>query len=276
MPATIDRLDFNVAYACNLGCKGCISLSDFDRRGVEPIESIQQQCELWSKVLTPRVITIFGGEPLIHPHIHQAISLVRQYWPGATIRLITNGYLLKNHDPSSWFEYSPFELQVSIHRQDHKSVLVKEIKRIVQCRTGWKVKQHKDNGHKDIEFSIPGFTIYQSRFGEFVKPYRDNLTPFASNPVKAHSMCGSPSTPVLYKNKLYKCPPVANLLDINPTHTNYSGFEHNDDLSSLVDNIGKPESVCAMCPDDTKHSVDHYLEENVHVKNSDQWVWTDF
>ena len=39
----LDRLDFNIAYACNLSCKGCISLSDFDRKGVEPLDSLLKQ-----------------------------------------------------------------------------------------------------------------------------------------------------------------------------------------------------------------------------------------
>ena len=37
----IKRLDFNVAYACNLACKGCISLSDFNRKGVESLKDIE-------------------------------------------------------------------------------------------------------------------------------------------------------------------------------------------------------------------------------------------
>ena len=61
----IKRLDFNVAYACNLACKGCISLSDFNRKGVESLKDIEDQCETWSKILDPSIISIFGGEPLL-------------------------------------------------------------------------------------------------------------------------------------------------------------------------------------------------------------------
>ena len=56
----IKRLDFNVAYACNLACKGCISLSDFDRRGVEPLQELKMQCQIWSKIIDPSIISIFG------------------------------------------------------------------------------------------------------------------------------------------------------------------------------------------------------------------------
>ena len=66
----LDRLDFNIAYACNLSCKGCISLSNFDRKGVEPLDSLLYQIDQWKKLITPKVLTLFGGEPLLHPKLH--------------------------------------------------------------------------------------------------------------------------------------------------------------------------------------------------------------
>jgi len=266
---SIERLDFNIAYACNLACKGCISLSDFDRRGVESVDSIEQQCLAWSKRITPHVITLFGGEPLLHPHIHDVISIIKHYWPNSTLRLITNGYLLKKHDPLKWFDYKPFEMQISMHRRDHQHILKQQIRRILECRKGWKVIKHNKKGHKDLEFVLPGFSIYKSNFGHFVKPYQDDVTPFNSDPKTAHSICGAPDTPVLYKNKLYKCPPLANILDIIPGYVEYEGLGHNSDLTEFIAGIGKPESVCAMCPETATHSVDHYAKENVHVKHFD-------
>tara|TARA_E500000178_G_C17023833_1_gene756935 strand:- start:866 stop:1696 length:831 start_codon:yes stop_codon:yes gene_type:complete len=266
---SIKRLDFNIAYACNLSCKGCISLSDMDRRGIESFESIEQQCAYWSKLIDPQVITLFGGEPLLHPRIHDIIICIKSYWSKCTIRLITNGYLLAKHDPCKWLEYSPFEMQISVHRKDHEHLITREIRRILECKSGWQVNRKKQNGHKDIEFTLHDFKIYKSFFEEFVKPYRDDLTPFNSDPVLAHASCGSPNTPVLYKNKLYKCPPVANILDIIPKYTDYEGISHNEDISQFIENIGKPESVCAMCPDTRTHSIDHYSPGAVHVKNLD-------
>ena len=101
MKHRIKRMDFNVAYACNLACKGCISLSDFDRRGVESLKDIKDQCETWSKILDPSVISIFGGEPLMHPRIEKVLECIREAWPEAVIRFITNGYLLKKYDPET-------------------------------------------------------------------------------------------------------------------------------------------------------------------------------
>jgi len=269
----IKRLDFNVAYACNLSCKGCISLSDFDRRGVESLKDIKEQCATWSKILDPSVISIFGGEPLMHPRIKQVLEIIRESWPNALIRLITNGYLLRKYDPEMWFTFGSLEMQVSIHRQDHEKLITDEIKKIVAQRKGWKAHRNIVEGHKQLELTNDKLTIYKSKFKTFVMPYRlenGELKPFNSDPKKAHSICGSPNTPILYRNKLYKCAPLPNILELDKgKHYKYKGTDANGDVATLVANIDKPESVCAMCPESQDHSVDHFKKENVHVKNID-------
>ena len=104
-------------------------------------------------------------------------------------------------------------------------------------------------------------------------PYRlenGELKPFKSNPKKAHSICGSPNVPILYRNKLYKCAPLPNILELDKgKHYKYKGIEPNGDVEGLVKKINKPEAVCSMCPESTSHSIDHFKKENVHVKDID-------
>ena len=261
MTHRIKRLDFNVAYACNLSCKGCISLSDFDRRGVESLGDIQQQCATWSKIIDPSV------------RIQKVLKAIREAWPNAVLRLITNGYLLRRHDPETWFNFGPMEMQVSIHRKDHEKMITDEIKRIVECRKEWHTSRSELGGHRQLELHHKDLTIYKSRFKTFVMPYRlegGEIKPFNSDPAKAHSTCGSPNVPILYRNRLYKCAPLPNILELDKgKHYSYKGIEPDGDVSSIIDNIGKPESVCAMCPETVSHSIDHFSKENVHVKDID-------
>lgn len=271
MKYKIKRLDFNIAYACNLACKGCISLSDFDRRGVESLQDIEEQCETWSKLLEPGVVSIFGGEPLLHPRIEKILNLIREYWPHTQIRLITNGYLLRRFDPNLWFTFGALEMQISIHRLDHETLITNEIKRIVKCRDKWTATRGTAGGHKQLTLCNKNLTIYKSKFNSFVMPYllKNNMpAPFKSDPKKAHSVCGSPSTPILYRNKLYKCAPIANILDIDKhDRYNYQGTDATGDVASLVKKINKPETICSMCPEQASHSIDHFKKENVRVKN---------
>jgi organic radical activating enzyme len=271
MTYRINRLDFNIAYACNLSCKGCISLSDFPRKGVESFESLKLQCETWCNIVTPKIISIFGGEPLMHPRLIDVLLLIRKHWPDAIIRLITNGYLLKKYDPADWFKFGPFEMQISVHRKDHEPFLNKEIKKILQCKSKWKPFRGTDKEHRNIGFVHDYVTIYKSRFKDFIMPYnlKDNkIMPFTSDPKKAHAICGSPDTPILYKNKLFKCAPIANILDLDDNNFyNYKGLRSNENIHELINNINKPESICSMCPENKEHSIDHFNKENVHVKN---------
>lgn len=272
----IRRLDLNIAYACNLACKGCLSLSDFDRKGVMPFDDIVESIDTWKEKLTPTVLSIFGGEPLLHPKLFDIFAYVKQAWPNTTIRLITNGYLLNRFDPALWFEYEPFEMQVSIHRLDHEQVITKNILNLIQQQSDWRVVKTSEGGegeHHMYEWHRPGFKIWKGKFGEFVIPYNyegNQLVPFKSNPAKAHSICGNPDVPILYKNKLYKCAPIANILDLpNTKGFEYNPVEANDNIDKFVKSIGKPERICSMCPESRSHSINHYAKGEVHVKHLD-------
>jgi organic radical activating enzyme len=253
-------------------CHGCISISDRARSGIEPFDNIVQSLAHWQPHLQPKVTTIFGGEPCLHPKLIEICQAVRSTWPDTVIRLITNGYLLDNFDPKEWFTLGLFEIQISVHRPDHESVLNNKIKHILKQQHPWTVStgtSHQD--HRQMQWQYNNLTIYKSLFKEFVVPYQGTNTqiqPWYSDPAAAHKICGAPSTPILYKGKLYKCPAVANAMDI--TKKNWFDYEPAADLNDLdrfVSGIGVPESVCAQCPDQKQAVIiDHLNIKNVTIK----------
>ena len=268
----LTRLDLNVAYACNINCRGCISLSDFNRPGVVSNSDIDQWLAYWSSGLDIDIITLFGGEPLINSELIKICHTVRKYYSNSVIRLITNGYLLDNVDPTSWFDLGSFEMQISIHRADHESIINKKIKKILKVKKDWTTQVDNLNQHQQIMFTSGNVKIYKSKFKDFITPYnfdsKQKLIPFDSDPVKAHSICGSPDTPILYKGALYKCPPVANIIDYTGKNwNNYSSCQTLDQLDEFIQQVGCPESVCAQCPEQKEqHLYDHFNLENVYVK----------
>lgn len=268
----IPRIDLMVAYTCNISCRGCISLSDFPRKGVAPISDIEQWCSEWSTVICPDVITIFGGEPLIHPKLLDVFRAIRLNWPSSTIRLITNGYLLDKYDPMVWFDFGPVEVQVSIHRQDHVQLINQHIKKILLCHSDWTVQTSNDpTEHKQIQWTRPDFKIYKSMFGEFVAPYKSTdgkLTSNFSKPELAHSICGSPDSPVLYKGQLYKCAAVANAIDYTKENWHdYRPLSYTSDLTSFINCINKPEPVCSQCPAKEQATIYNHLDTKNVVIN---------
>jgi MoaA/NifB/PqqE/SkfB family radical SAM enzyme len=74
---------------CNLSCTYCNEYDDFSKP--VPLETMVHRIELLGKLRTG-VITLSGGEPLLHPELDSIITSIRK---NATLAgMITNGYLL--------------------------------------------------------------------------------------------------------------------------------------------------------------------------------------
>src|SRR3982751_2765758 len=74
---------------CNLSCTYCNEYDDFSKP--VPLDVILQRLELLGNLRTG-VITLSGGEPLLHPELDEIIRGIRRH---ATLAgMITNGYLL--------------------------------------------------------------------------------------------------------------------------------------------------------------------------------------
>src|SRR5438034_2520232 len=74
---------------CNLACKYCNEFDDFSKP--VPVETMFRRVDKLGELGTS-VITISGGEPLLHPELDEIIRRIRKN--GSIAGLITNGYLL--------------------------------------------------------------------------------------------------------------------------------------------------------------------------------------
>jgi MoaA/NifB/PqqE/SkfB family radical SAM enzyme len=74
---------------CNLACEYCNEYDDFSKP--VPIEAMFQRIDKLGALGTT-VVTISGGEPLLHPELDEIIARIRKR--GMIAGLITNGYLL--------------------------------------------------------------------------------------------------------------------------------------------------------------------------------------
>src|SRR5690349_22868916 len=74
---------------CNLSCAYC---NEYDATSKPvPVETIYQRIDKLASLGTT-IITISGGEPLLHPELDDVIRRIRRH--GMIAGLITNGYLL--------------------------------------------------------------------------------------------------------------------------------------------------------------------------------------
>jgi MoaA/NifB/PqqE/SkfB family radical SAM enzyme len=74
---------------CNLACTYCNEFDDFSKP--VPVEEMYRRIDRLGELQTS-VITISGGEPLMHPELDDVIRRIRR--GGMIAGLITNGYLL--------------------------------------------------------------------------------------------------------------------------------------------------------------------------------------
>jgi len=74
---------------CNLACKYCNEFDHFSKP--VPVETMFRRVDKLAELGTS-VVTISGGEPLLHPELDDIIRRIRRH--GIIAGLITNGYLL--------------------------------------------------------------------------------------------------------------------------------------------------------------------------------------
>lgn len=99
------RIEYHVIDKCNLNCKSCSHFSNLvDKEIPKSIDRIKDDFKkLWE--LTNHgdtdcveKITIMGGEPLLYPHLIEAIDYIKSLFPHVydegPVQLITNGTLI--------------------------------------------------------------------------------------------------------------------------------------------------------------------------------------
>jgi len=108
---------------CNLSCAYCNEYDDVSR----PVDTV----EMFGRIdrlgrLGTSIITISGGEPLLHPDLDQIITRIRRN--GAIAGLITNGYLLTSERIERLNRAGLDHMQISIDNVQPDEVSKKSLK----------------------------------------------------------------------------------------------------------------------------------------------------
>src|SRR5437016_8523008 len=108
---------------CNLACKYCNEFDDFSKP--VPVETMFRRVDKLGELGTS-VITISGGEPLLHPELDDIIHRIRRH--GIIAGLITNGYLLTGERIERLHRAGLEWLQISIDNVTPDDVSKKSLK----------------------------------------------------------------------------------------------------------------------------------------------------
>jgi len=108
---------------CNLACTYC---NEFDKTSdAVPLETLYQRIDKLAALGTT-IMTISGGEPLLHPQLDDVIRRARKH--GIIAGMITNGYLLTAERIQSLNDAGLEHLQISIDNVTPDEVSKKSLK----------------------------------------------------------------------------------------------------------------------------------------------------
>jgi len=108
---------------CNLACTYCNEFDDFSKP--VPIETMYERLDRLAELGTT-IITISGGEPLLHPDLDLIIARIRHH--GMIAGMITNGYLLTAERIERLNRAGLEHLQISIDNVNPDDVSKKSLK----------------------------------------------------------------------------------------------------------------------------------------------------
>src|SRR6202034_2263405 len=108
---------------CNLACTYCNEFDDFSKP--VPLEEMSRRIDRLGAMGTS-VVTISGGEPLLHPELDDIIARIRRN--GIMAGLITNGYLLTADRIEKLNRAGLEYLQISIDNAQPDDVSKKSLK----------------------------------------------------------------------------------------------------------------------------------------------------
>jgi len=99
------KFEVHLTEHCNLNCKGCSHFSPLANKEFLDIKVFEKDMERMAQLFDENdinMITLLGGEPLLHPQVNEFMRATVMYFPNIQLQLVTNGLLLPKKSKSFW------------------------------------------------------------------------------------------------------------------------------------------------------------------------------
>ncbi len=246
---SISNLELHLVHGCNFRCVSCSHYSNQPLPGMVSLADADRWLAAWGDRLSPRVFSLLGGEPTLHPDLPKFLTLARQHWPQAELRLVTNGSLLHKHPelPSILHRDRNVSLFLSLHHSSpaYGQFLQPILHLLGDWTRRWSIR---------VRF-YDSYNNWTRRYwgeGNSMMPYNDG------NPRRSWEICEAKAGPQLFEGKLWKCAPLAYLKLVDrkyglaPAWAPYLAYQPlapdctDEELASFL--AREEESACGMCP----------------------------
>ena len=96
-------VEYHLVEHCNLTCNRCGHFSPLAKPAfADPLAFTRDLRQLASHFSNIRQIRLLGGEPLLHPTPEAFLETAHDVFPGADLRIVTNGTLLRSMTDQFW------------------------------------------------------------------------------------------------------------------------------------------------------------------------------
>lgn len=98
----LGHLDINLANHCNYTCMDCSHASPYSRPFFMDVTSMVEDLSKLRKIAHFELVTLVGGEPLLHPKIVDFMKAAKATGISDKVCVVTNGSLLPRMKPDFW------------------------------------------------------------------------------------------------------------------------------------------------------------------------------
>ncbi|MCH5172284.1 MAG: radical SAM protein [Erysipelotrichales bacterium] len=109
------QLDIHISEHCNLNCISCTNFSPLAHPKFADLKELDNNLKYLSKFQKSfGVLQLMGGEPLLNPNIIDIIKISRKYFSKTSIKILTNGILLKSMKDDFWRACREYDINISV------------------------------------------------------------------------------------------------------------------------------------------------------------------
>lgn len=246
----LSQVEFHLVDHCNLNCAHCDHFTPLAPENFIEVEKIIGDFKKLRKIFDKiGKIYILGGEPLLHPHIQELYSPLRNLYPESEIIVITNGVLLEKTDEDFWAELKKYNIALSMTKYPIKVPYEKYINKCSAL------------GIKSYYFNPDRFRMQKMELD--YKGEQDKEKSFLK--------CNRKRCHFIRDSKLYVCTPVPNIQFLNDffninfpvTKKDYIDLNKIKSAAKINKILNKPIEFCKYCPDGESKFEDYAISKKV-------------